>query len=315
MAVTSMDPGLRESWRRAALVSLAVLVLAGATVALVRSGAVDRTDGDDSASVTRDASAAGESATTAGADALDAAPADRDEAQGGGGSSVAVGGPRIIKTAALQVEVRGEVAATVERAEGIAAAAGGFVASSSSTTFEEGRSRAELSLRVPAERFDDVRRRVQDLGTVRSSETGGQDVGGQLVDLAARLRTLRSEEGALDTLLGRAAGIGEILQVRDRLTAVRTEIERLAGQEASLEDRVGYATIDVSFHQAGAAALAEEGDDRDTGLVASLRSAVNATEAVVGGMVIVLGAALPFLVLAALAWPVVRVVRRRMAVS
>jgi hypothetical protein len=38
MALTFNVPSIRDEWRRAALVSLAVLVLGGVVVALVRSG-------------------------------------------------------------------------------------------------------------------------------------------------------------------------------------------------------------------------------------------------------------------------------------
>lgn len=324
MAVSTMDPGFRAPRRRAALVSLAVLVLAGVVVALVDGGG---SDGDDATS--SDGMAAG----TAAADRADAAavagPAttigagtsamergyEADEASRGTviGASLAAGGPRIVVSGALEVQVKGDVARAVERAGSIAAAAGGFVTSSSTSSFRAGQGSGAITLRVPADRFDEVRRRVEELGTVRSSERGGQDVGGQLVDLAARLRTLRAEEGALETILGNATDIGQTLQIRDRLTGLRTQIEQLAGQQAGLEDQVTYATLQVSLREAGAPTPRPEPDD--SGLTASFRTAVDAAEAVVGGMVVVLGAVLPFAVLAALAWLALRLTRRRTAVS
>jgi hypothetical protein len=69
----------------------------------------------------------------------------------------------------------------------------------------------------------------------------------------------------------------------------------------------------VSLHEAGAKVVHREDDDASSGFGDSLGTAVDAMVAVVGGMVIVLGAALPFLLLALLAWPIVRRLGRRQA--
>jgi hypothetical protein len=297
-------------------VSRAVLVLAGVVVALVRAG-----DGRGASPAPRDASGASafKSPTTIGE-----ASKGSDSAAGGTGSRAAPGavptslppasaitGPRIIRTADLQVRVeRGTFASAIDRVTAVATGAGGFVSGSSTSSFEKGRARGELTLRVPAARFDDVRRSLARLGTLESMQIGGNDVGGQLVDLDARLKTLRAEEGSLDVLLGKAADIGQILQVRDRLTAVRYEIEQLAGQQAALQDQVALATVHVSLHEAGAPVPRSNGGE-GTAFGDSVRTAWHASVAVLGGMLIVLGALLPFLVLALLAWPFVRRYGRR----
>lgn len=319
MAVSTFDPGFRDSWRRAALVSLAALVLAGIVVALVSGSS---RSGDDEAASTSagprslafDGTGSKAATTVAAQESAPTAAADEDSSGGAvSRAPLAAIGPRIVMTGALQVRVRGDVSEAIERARGIAAAAGGFVASSSSSTFEEGQGSGEITLRVPADRFDDVRKRLEKLGSVRSSESSGQDVGGQLVDLAARLRTLRAEEAALDGILGATRDIGQILQVRDRLTGVRTEIEQLTGQQAALDDQVTYATIRLSLHEAEAP-KAETGDDETT-FASSFGTAVDAFTAVLGGMVIVVGAVLPFAVLTALGWGVWLLVRRRRATA
>lgn len=309
MAVTSFDPDLRITWRRAALVSLAAVVLAGMIVAFVRSG-TGAGDSDSAAtggapSALADKAASDSSAESAaggagGADSSAAAPA-----------IPSLGGPSIVRTATVRLRVRGSFAEAVERATDLAVGAGGFVATSATSSYERGRGSGELTLRVPAVRFDDVRRGLAKLGTLESSDIGGRDVGGQLVDLDARLRALRAEEDALGALLGRAGDIGQILQVRDRLTGVRTEIEQLDGQQSALRDQVALATITVSMHQAGGQAATTHPEEDRPAIVESVRTAVDALVAVVGGMVIVLGALLPFAVLALLAWPLARRYQRR----
>ncbi|MCU1375350.1 MAG: hypothetical protein JWO68_2636 [Actinomycetia bacterium] len=327
MALIFNIPSIREQWRRAALVSLAVLVLAGVIVALVRTGGpgVTRTSHDASSSgAAQKSGLAYDSATPTTVAPATAAGSESAADSGGATASAptsppvasALTGPQIIRTADLQVRVkRGTFASAIDRATAVASGVGGFVADSSTSSFAKGQASGELTLRVPAARFDDVRKALARMGTLESVQLGGNDVGGQLVDLDARLRTLRAEEGSLDVILGKAADIGQILQVRDRLTGVRTQIEQLAGQQAALEDQVALATVHVSLHESGATVVKAKPHDGGTAFGDSLRTAGSAALAVLGGMVIVLGAVLPFLVLALLAWPFWRRYGRRQATA
>ncbi|MCU1488030.1 MAG: hypothetical protein JWN67_4776 [Actinomycetia bacterium] len=321
MALTFEVPKLRDNWRRAALVSLAVLVLFGVVVALVRAGG---SDGSLSSSADRGSSdASGAMERSLSGSATTVAPSANADSTASGAStasgytadqavSSSLTGPKIIRTADLQVRVkRGTFSSAIDRATSIAAGVGGFVSTTSTSSFAKGDASGELTLRVPADRFDDVRKALARLGTLESLSLGGNDVGGQLVDLDARLRTLRAEEGSLDVLLGQARDIGQILQVRDRITGVRTEIEQLAGQQAALKDQVALATVHVSLHEAGAKVTTTKAKGDGTAFGDSVRTAVDAMVAVVGGMVIVLGAALPFLLLGLLALPFVLRYRRR----
>jgi hypothetical protein len=283
-----------------ALLALAALVAAGIGVAGVRS----RDDGSASSAASSAAQVGKERAepgtATAGGFAADAA----------GGASTGSAAPplpsseHIVRRGELRLRVPRDVPGAVDRVGVIASGLGGFVADSA--TSSSGRAAtADLTIRVPAARFDEARRRLRALGKVEGTELSGEDVGGQLVDLDARLRSLRSEEVALDGLLGEARDIPQILQVRDRLTSVRTQIEQLAGQQASLQDQAAMSTIHVSLRRAGSPAKPRPADDH-LGLRESLRTAAHATVAVAGGIAITAGALLPIALLALVAWVVVR---------
>jgi len=317
------------AWR-IAVAALAVLVIAGSVVALVRADL----GGDQADNASRTAESSGFASTTmpGGPAAFgdDAAPgagavaggATSDVAQEqkggdlqstGGGSSLPALSPKIVRTADLRVRVRGSFSAAVDRANAVAGLLGGFVTSSSSSSFERGKASAELTMRVPADSFDEARRRLASLGKLESLEVSGRDVGGQLVDLDARLRALRAEEGALELLLAKAGDIGQILQVRDRLTFVRTQIEQLDGQQAALRDQVAMSTLHVSLHESGAPLRSEQRKDGEngTGIGASASDAIDVAEAVVGGMLIVLGALSPLVAAAMFGWFVYWLIARR----
>jgi len=231
------------------------------------------------------------------------------------GTRVTGAEPQIVRTAQLTLKVRdGAFERAVDRANTIAVAAGGFVVSSNTSSFAKGEASGELVLRVPADSFDRVRLQLRGLGDIESLSQTGDDVSSQLVDIDARVRTLRAEESGLQSLLAQAKSVNDMLQVRDRLTGVRTEIEQLAGQQAMLKDRVSYATITMSLHE-GTMGEPAPGPvaANDTGIGHSVRTAANATVAVVGGMIVVLGALLPFALLALVAWALARRYGRRHA--
>ncbi|HVL27195.1 MAG TPA: DUF4349 domain-containing protein [Acidimicrobiales bacterium] len=295
-------------------------VVAGLVGLLVVAGAVvTATDGRDEA---RDG---GEVASTAAVDSGRAADGAASRPSGelavgapappvGPGLPGAVdpAGPRVVRTADLALEVaEGRFGSAFDRVAAIAITSGGYV-TSSSTTGEGGRRArsGQLTLRVPSDRFEDARRALRQLGEVDQESLRGEDVSGQLVDYEARLRSLRAQEESLQALLGRAANVGEVLQVQTALFNVRQQIEQLEAQRAQLDQAAALATIQVSLYEPGASFVLRPEPEPATGLAASFQRAVDGALAVVGGMIVVVGWATPLAVLGGLAWLIARWRRR-----
>ena len=167
---------------------------------------------------------------------------------------------------------------------------------------------ASITIRVPSDKFDDLRSGLVKVGDVQSAEISAQDVTGQLVDLEARLKNLRSEEAALNALLARTTTVEEILAVQPQLFDVREQIEQLDGQRAYLEQQAAMSTLTVIVHPSDV--VIDEPDeptwwDRVTDRVGSAWS--DLSENVVYFLVV----ALPILAIAAaLVWLVARLARR-----
>lgn len=292
-----------------------MLVLVLALAAGCSGGGDD--DGDTSAA---DSSASADSAEGSASGAVATTIASLATGGEGEGSQVRydlpdlpVTGRDIVRRAEIAVEVdEGTFAARFREASMLARSLGGFVESSSTTSFEEGRARGELTLRVPVDRYDDAMDRLSDLGTLVSVDEHGEDVTERLVDLDARLRVLRAEEHALNALLADAGSVDEILRIRDAATGIRQQIEQLAAQQAALGDQAALSTIRVGLHESSAVlAQATPGDD-DWSIADAVRTAVDAGEAVVGSAIVVIGVVVPLLPLLALAWWVA--IRRRRTV-
>ncbi|MGE3961591.1 MAG: DUF4349 domain-containing protein [Dehalococcoidia bacterium] len=156
-------------------------------------------------------------------------------------------GRQVIRNGSVQLTVE-SVAETFDDIRGVVDQAGGFIASSSFSGREESQ-RARMTLRIPADRLDQVIADLRNMAIeVDSVETSSQDVTEEFTDLEASLRNLRAVEQQYLTLLGETDDIGEILQVQDRLTGVRYEIERVQGRLNLLENQTSLATLEVALY-------------------------------------------------------------------
>jgi len=304
-------PKMRKGWALAGL-ALVALVVAGAVQAGVApgtgSGGSDESAPNSVASTVGMASGAVSSADSGAKAQIAPAPVPPD----GGSTAVVPGSPRVVRTADVRIKLgKGAFGAAFDRVAALAASNGGFV-QSSSTASNKGARSGELTVRVPADRFDAVRESLAGLGDVDSQSIRGEDVSGQLVDYGARLKSLQAQEDALRVLVGQAKAVNDVLQVQQSLFSVRQQIEQLTAQKANLDQSVSLATLQVSLYEPGALGEVRPVTE-DRSLAHSVRQAVDGMIAVVGGMIVVVGYLVPLAVLGLLGWGFSRVFRRRPA--
>ncbi len=124
---------------------------------------------------------------------------------------------------------------------------GGFLVSSEVSGGEDASS-AELAIRVPASKFEDVRAEIRKLGVrVDSEKVEAQDVTKQYVDQSARLRNLRTQETQYLGILKRAKTVKDTLEVSDKLNDVRGEIEQQQAEFDALSKQVETVALTISF--------------------------------------------------------------------
>lgn len=296
---------LNSRWRWIAAAAIALL-LAGSMVAVLTRGG-DRVVGFSSnaavgGSLRPTSEAYASSDVALGMDSKSAPPAPR------AASSPPPAHDRIVHTGSIHLSVpKGGFRSAFDRVAALATELGGFVANSGSEQIDGRLASGHLSLRVPTDRFETARSRLAALGKVEQESIGGEDVGGQLVDLDARLRSLRAQEDALRTLLNRAKTVGEVIQVQEQLGVTRQQIEQLAAEQASLNDRVSFATFEVMVAEPGAAVTPPA-----TGVLRrSWERAVGGSLAVIGGSVVVVGYAVPLAFFGLLGFAIYRLANGR----
>lgn len=207
------------------------------------------------------------------------------------------------------------VADAARRVQKLAADAGGFVFGQQSSY--SGVEEARLTLKVPADRLDQVVRDVEKLGTLARDVRRADDVTAQAVDLDARITAATSSLERVRALTAKASSIGDVTSVDGEITRRETELEQMLGQRRQLGDQVALATIEVDITRTpkAVAAASHPGDSFKNvpGVGRALASSINALVVIARVVGAGIGYAVPFGVVLGLPLLVVARVRRRRA--
>lgn len=221
----------------------------------------------------------------------------------------------IVRKATVELRAA-DVRAVFMKAAMIPSQARGEYVEDSSLTGDDEDASATLTLRVGADRLADVLRELRELGEVVAEQVRGEDVTSQIVDLDARLRNERRFEEELLALLDtrQDASLEDVLAVRDRLAAVRGQIETLEAQRQHLGRLVSLATVLVLVRTPdgiGRGAGVSLGEHFTETVADAWRRGLEALVGTVGWLVTVLiGGLVWWVVLGVAAWVVVRRMRR-----
>jgi hypothetical protein len=152
----------------------------------------------------------------------------------------------LVRTATLGLIVK-TPAETGQKTVQLAQGAGGFLVTSNVNGGSDATS-AALTVRVPAEKFDEVRTQIRSLGLrVENESIEAQDVTKQYVDQEARLRNLRAQEQQYLGILRKAANVKDTLEVSDKLNGVRGAIEERQAEFEALSKQVETVAISITL--------------------------------------------------------------------
>jgi len=225
--------------RKRSLIILSLLALAFALAACGATSAQFQNVGED-----LKGGGTGPAAQPATGGDLRFAPVPGTVTGGEGTDLASLADQKIIKTGEISIEVA-DVTGALVRGRAMAVALGGYVGGSQAGTKDQA---ATLTLRIPADRFEEALSRLHKLnGDVIVEATNEQDVTSAVVDLEARITNLQATEVQYRTLLAKAVKIEDILAVQTRLDDVRGQIEQLQAQHKELAGLADLSTLTVTL--------------------------------------------------------------------
>ena len=108
---------------------------------------------------------------------------------------------------------------------------------------------ASLTVRVPAQDVDSFTSEVAGLANVVSSSKNLEDVTLSYVATESRMNALQVEEARLLELMEKAETMADLLEIEERLTDVRYELESTTSRLRLYDNQIDYATIYLNIEE------------------------------------------------------------------
>jgi hypothetical protein len=157
----------------------------------------------------------------------------------------------ILRDASLSLVVS-DPAQTVAEITAIAAETGGWVVNSTTTTSTLDSSgevtSASITIRVPADRLDEILERIKVASvSILSENVRGRDVTQEYTDLTSQLNNLRAAEEQLQRIMETAETTEEVLAVYRELVRIRGEIETAEGRIRFFDESAAFSSVTVEL--------------------------------------------------------------------
>ena len=221
---------------------------------------------------------------------------------------------KLIRTVTLDAETE-DMDALLTDVESRIAQLGGYVENrnvyNGKTTKRDNR-RASLTIRIPADQLDQFVSQVSGISNVLTHNENTKDVTLNYVATESRITALQTEETRLLELLAMAESLEDLLVLEERLTDVRTELEKHKSQLKVYDNLVNYATVYLTVEEVVQYTEVEEDEPDPTfwerawdGCVSGLKNSWTLCK----GLVILVISIIPYLILPGCVLAIVLVVR------
>lgn len=108
---------------------------------------------------------------------------------------------------------------------------------------------ASLTIRIPAEDVDRFAKEVSGIANVISQEKNLEDITLNYVSTESRVAALQTEEARLLELMAKAETMSDLLEIEQRLTDVRYELENMTSRLRTYDNQINYATIHLDISE------------------------------------------------------------------
>lgn len=134
---------------------------------------------------------------------------------------------------------------------------------------------ADLTIRLPSEKLDSFVQHVSENSNITNNRETADDITLSYVATESRIKALEIEETRLLELLAGAENMSDLLQIEDRLTEVRTELEKVRSTLRVYDNQVNYGTVYLTVSEVKEYTVTEEPETVwqriGTGFVESLK--------------------------------------------
>lgn len=149
----------------------------------------------------------------------------------------------------------------------------GYVESSNEYDYDGNAGRSGfMTIRVPAEDLDAFITSLEEESTVRTKTIKSDDITSDYVDTESMIAALETEYATLLDLLSKAGSLSDTIQIQDRLTNVRSELQYYESMMSRMSDEVAYSSVYIDIDEVEHTSASGTGfwHDVKTGFIDSL---------------------------------------------
>lgn len=211
--------------KRFSLCALCVTILTISTLFTLCYTGCSKSNGDNVTNAVSSSSVAMQSSIAAEAGGYDEITATETAAKENGAFEEAEYSQKLTKTVRATLETK-EYASLLKELETLLQQQGGYVTfSSMENQTGSGPSYANYTMKIPQEKLDGFLESLSTLGNISSMETQVEDITSPYYDTKTRLDSLAQQEQRLLELLDQTEDLQQILEIEDKLSYVRSDIE------------------------------------------------------------------------------------------
>lgn len=107
----------------------------------------------------------------------------------------------------------------------------------------------ETMVQVPAEKLDEFLDFLEKSGTVTSKNVVTKDITGSYTDTESQIKAYETEETALLGILAKCDTVEDTINVQDRLSQIRAELESLRAQKKSYDQEITYSEVSININE------------------------------------------------------------------
>ena len=122
---------------------------------------------------------------------------------------------------------------------------GGYVQSSSINTYGDNSRYYDATIRIPADKYKEFLKQIEGSGNVSSYSEKVDDITTEYNDKQARLNSLKAEESRIMEFYQKAESISELMDIEQRLSDIRYEIDYIETQIKNYDLLVAYSTLTI----------------------------------------------------------------------
>lgn len=165
----------------------------------------------------------------------------------GSPNSVSTSAQKLIKTASVRLETK-NADELIKKINSQIGSLKGYTESLSQSKHNEYLS-IETNVCVPAEKLDEFLDFLEKTGTITSKNVETADVTDDYTDTESQIKALETEEKALLGILEKCENVQDTMNVQERLTSVRGELESLKSQKKNYDQRIAYSEVLISISE------------------------------------------------------------------